>query len=458
MGSGESTDGPIDLSALRGGLDGDALAPGDAGWDAARAAWNVAADQHPAAVVLAESADDVARTVSFAGERGMRVAPQSTGHGAGTLPDLAGTILLRLGRLAGAAVDPGAGTAAVGAGAAWKDVVGPANDHGLACLHGSSGTVGVAGYVLGGGLGWLGRSRGFACNNVRSIEAVTADGRIVRADRETEPDLFWALRGGGGAEAIATEFELELCPLESAYAGSLMWPIERAAEIVPAWREVTASAPEELTSWIKLVRFPPFPQVPEPLRGRALVAVTSVHLAGEGEGAAALEPLRAVADPYLDTMATVPAPALADVAGDPQDPTPARQMGRLVDRLDDEAIAAYVELAGPDADVPLIFLELRHLGGALARSAPEHGALDAVDAPYLLDAIAPLMNPEMGAAIDATFDRIQERMAPWLAERTLLSFAEQRPGRAGSFDAAGADRLAAVKDAYDPDGLILPNR
>jgi hypothetical protein len=221
---------------------------------------------------------------------------------------------------------------------------------------------------------------------------------------------------------------------------------------------MTESAPEELTSWIKLVRFPPFPQVPEPLRGRALVAVTSVHLAGEGDGAAALAPLRAVADPYLDTMATVPAPALAMVAGDPQDPTPARQMGRLVDRIDDDAIAAYVEVAGPDADVPLIFLEFRHLGGALARSAPEHGALDAVSEPYLLDAIAPLMGPEMAAAIDSTFTRIQERMAPWLSERTLLNFAEQRRGRAGSFDDAGADRLAAVKDAYDPEGLILAAR
>jgi FAD/FMN-containing dehydrogenase len=234
MGSGEGTNGEVDLGALRSGLDGDALAPGDAGWDAARAAWNLAADQHPAAVVLAESAEDVARTVSFAAERDLRVAPQSTGHGAGTLPDLAGAILLRVGRLAGAAVDPATGTATVGAGAAWNDVVGPANDHGLACLHGSSGTVGVAGYVLGGGLGWLGRSRGFACNNVRSFEAVTADGRIVRADAENEPDLYWALRGGGGAEAIVTELELELCPLESAYAGSLMWPIEWAAEIVPA--------------------------------------------------------------------------------------------------------------------------------------------------------------------------------------------------------------------------------
>jgi hypothetical protein len=197
--------------------------------------------------------------------------------------------------------------------------------------------------------------------------------------------------------------------------------------------------------------------VPEPLRGRALVAVTSVHTGPEDEGAALVAPLRAVAAPYLDTMATVPAPALADVAGDPQDPTPGRGLGRLVERLDDGALEAFVELAGPDADVPLIFLELRHLGGALARSGDGHGALDAIAEPYLLDAIGPVVSPDAAAAIDATFARIEERMAPWLAERTLLGFAEQQAGRSGSFAPDAAARLAAIKEARDPDGVILSN-
>jgi hypothetical protein len=455
MANGESRIGESEIEALRRSLHGDALIPGDAGWDASRQAWNLAADQHPAAIIHPESSADVARAVSFASEAGLRVAPQSTGHGAGTVPDLSGSLLLRLGRLADVTVDPEAKTAQVGAGAAWKDVVDPAADHGLACLHGSARTVGVAGYTLSGGLGWLGRSRGFSCNNVRSLDVVTADGAEQRVDHEHEPDLFWALRGGGGGEAVVTGIELELCELDSAYAGSLMWPIERASEIARAWRDLTAEAPPELTSWIKLVRFPPFPQVPEPLRGRALVAVTSVHTGGEEEGRGLLEPLRSVADPYLETMGTVPAPALAAVAGDPEDPVPGKGLGRLIDRLDDSAIDAYVELAGPDADLPLIFLELRHLGGELARSDDSHGALDSVGSPYLLDGIGAVMSPDAAAAIDATVERIEERMAPWASERTLLGFAEQQPGRAGSFGAATAERLAGVKAEYDPEGLIV---
>jgi FAD/FMN-containing dehydrogenase len=449
------TIGEADIRGLRDRLDGDALVPGDAGWDAGRQAWNLVADQHPAAIVFAESSADAAATVNFARERGLRVAPQSTGHGAATVPDLGGSVLLRLGRLADVSVDPDAGTARVGAGAAWSDVVGPASDHGLACLHGSSGTVGVAGYTLTGGLSWLGRSRGFACNNVRSIDVVTADGEERRVDADHDPDLFWALRGGGGGEAVVTGFEIELCELETAYAGSLMWPIEQAAEIVPVWHALTEAAPEELTSWLKLIRFPPFPQVPEPLRGRALVAVTSVFAGAEEEGAPLLDNLRGVAEPYMDTTATVPAPVLSQIAGDPQDPTPGKGTGRLVERLDGGALDAYVELAGPDADVPLIFLELRHLGGALGRAEEGNGALDCAPCPYLLDGIGAVMSPEASAAIDATFARIQERMEPWLAERTLLGFAEQQPGRAGSFEAATAERLASVKGAYDPDGLIV---
>ena len=447
-----------DLEALRENLDGDALVRGDSGWDDARQAWNLVAQQEPALIVMAESASDVAETVRFARANGLRVAPQSTGHGAAPLPDLGGAILLRVSRMSGVSVDPEARTATIAAGAKWRDVVGPAAEHGLAALHGSSGTVGVAGYTLSGGLGWLGRSRGFACNSVRAMEVVTADGEIRRVDADSDPDLFWALRGGGGTHAIVTSFEHGLVELREVYGGSLMWPIEMAGKVAQAWREWTQSAPDELSATIKLIRFPPLPDIPEPLRGRALAAVTFVYAGDAATGAELLEPMRSVGEPYMDTVGTVAAPALATLAGDPEDPVPALGAGFLLESLDTDAIDAYVELAGPDSGAPLIFLEIRRLGGALERSSDSHGALDVAGADYLLYGVGAVMSPEVGAAIKALIGRIEERMAPWTADHALPAFAEQRTGLRSCFHADVADRLERVKAAYDPDGLILANQ
>jgi FAD/FMN-containing dehydrogenase len=446
-----------DLDALRRRLDGDALVPGDSAWDAGRQAWNLVADQHPALIVHAGSSGDVATAVRFAREHELRIAPQGTGHGAAPMAALDDALLLRTGRMAGVEIDPGTQTATIGAGAKWGEVCGPAAEHGLACLHGSSGTVGVAGYTLSGGLGWLGRSRGFACNSVRSMEVVTADGEIRRVGRDADPDLFWALRGGGGTHAIVTSFEHDLVELPEAYAGSLMWPIEMAGEVAHAWRDWAERAPDELMTTLKLLRFPPFPQVPEPLRGRALVATTSVYDGDLAAGEELLAPMRAIGEPYMDTAATVPAPALATIAGDPEDPVPGLTAGLLLESLDADAVDAYVELAGPDADVPLIFLEIRRLGGALERSSPDHGARDAVGAGYLLNGVGAMMSPELGVAIRGVLAGIEKRMEPWTADRTLLAFAEQRDELRSCFPPAVADRLERVKADYDPDGLILAN-
>ena len=406
---------------------------------------------------MAESAADVAEVVRFARAHGLRVAPQSTGHGAASLPDLGGALLLKTSRMAAVSVDPGARTATVGAGAKWADVVGPAAEHGLAALHGSSGTVGVAGYTLAGGLGWLGRSHGFACNAVRSMEVVTPDGEIRRVDAGSDPDLFWALRGGGAGQAVVTSFEIELVELREAFGGSLMWPIEMAADVVGAWQEWARTVPEELAATIKLMRFPPFPTVPEPLRGRALVVVTFVYTGDEAAGEELLAPMRSVGETYMEMVGTVPAAALATIAGDPEDPVPGRGAGYLLSSFDADAAEAYVELAGPDADVPLIFLEVRLLGGALERGSDSHGAMDTAGAGYLLYGIGAVMSPESVGAIDALFGSVEERMAPWLSDRTLPAFAEQSADVRRCYPAAVADRLAEVRAAYDPDGLILAN-
>ncbi len=262
-------DGDAALRALRARVGCPVVAAGDAGWDDARRAWNLAADQHPFAVALVESAEDVAEVVRVAGAHGLRVAPQGTGHGAKTLPALAGTILVKTAMLRDVAIDAGARRARIGAGARWGDVIGPAAEQGFVVLHGSSPDVGVVGYTLGGGLGWLARSRGLAADGVAAIELVTAAGGLVRADREHEPDLFWAVRGGGGSFGIVTAIEIELFETPDLYAGALFWPVERAAEVLRAWRDWAATVPDEVTSLGRILHVPPLPTCPRRCAGRA---------------------------------------------------------------------------------------------------------------------------------------------------------------------------------------------
>jgi hypothetical protein len=448
-----------DTAPLRAVVAGDVVAPGDAAWDVARQPWNLAADQRPDLVVEAASAADVAETVRFAAAHDLRVAVQSTGHGAVALGDLAGTILLRTGRLAAVEVDADARVARIAAGARWGDVVPLAAEHGLAAPHGSSPTVGVAGYTLGGGIGWYARSHGFCANLVRAFDVVTASGETRRVDAAGDPDLFWALRGGGGAGVAVTAIELSLLPVTEAYAGSLLWPIAQAREVAHAYREWAAGLPDTVTSTLKLVRYPPLPEVPEPIRGQAFANVTLASTAGTAETEALVAPLRAGAPPVLDTLAVLPAAGLATVAGDPPGPLPGIGDGLLLSALTPEVVDAFVDLAGPDADVPLIHLEIRALGGALARGGAGDGAASesaAAGAAALVYGVGLPMTPAVGAAIGATLDAVIARLSPWAAG-TALTFAERQPGLRASFAPAAADRLAAVVAATDPDGRFTAN-
>lgn len=349
--------------ALRSGIAGDVFVPGDHGYDQARQAWNLVADQRPAVVVLAGSAADVAHAVRFAGAHRLRIAPQGTGHGAVPLEPLEGTMLLKTSRLRRVQIDPAAHTARAEAGALWQDVTVPASRHGLAALAGTSPNVGVTGYTLGGGLGWLARRYGLAANSVTAVELVTPDGRLALADAAHEPDLFWAVRGGGGSVGVVTAIEMLLYPVREPYAGGLFFPIQRTSEVLRAWRAWTDTVPDEVTSIGRILRLPPLPEVPEFLRGRAWAMVEAAYLGDAAGGAELIRPLRALA-PELDTFATIPAPALQQLHMDPAQPVPAEGDGVLLADLSPGALDALVALAGPDADTPLLSIEVRHLGGA----------------------------------------------------------------------------------------------
>ena len=220
-------------------IDGRVATPADPDWDDARQAWNLLADQQPAAVALVESAGDVAKVVRFASDHDLKVAGQSTGHGAVALGPVEDTIVIKTERMRGVEVDPDARTARVEAGVLALEVGEAAGKHGLCSLPGSAPDVGAVGYTLGGGLSWLGRRHGFACNRVDAIELVTADGEERRVDAENDEDLFWALRGGGGGYAIVSALHIRLLPIADVYAGTLIFPAEVGPEAVRVYRDWT---------------------------------------------------------------------------------------------------------------------------------------------------------------------------------------------------------------------------
>jgi FAD/FMN-containing dehydrogenase len=428
---------------------------GDPEWDAARQAWNLSVDQRPAAVAFPSDDAAVAGAVRWAAAEGLRVAPQRTGHNAAPLGSLEGSLLLRTDALQGVAIDARRRRARVRAGAKWEDVVPAASELGLAALHGSTGDVSVAGYSLGGGLGWYGRQHGLATNSVTAIELVTADGELVRADHETEPELFWALRGGAGNFGVVTALEFDLYEQPLDYAGVLFFPWERTAEVLHAWHEWLPSTPEELTSVGRILQFPPFPEVPEPLRGKAFALVEAVYTGGEAEGRELLAPLRALG-PALDTFAMVPPAGIAELHMDPKDPVPGVTAHSLVGALPPAALDELVAVAGPESGSTLLSVELRQLGGALGRSAAHHGALDRLDAEFAMFAAAIAPTPEVAAANQVQLDRVLAALAPYDAG-LYANFTEHRVSAGSLFSPETLERLRTVKRAWDPDRVFHAN-
>jgi FAD/FMN-containing dehydrogenase len=443
------------IETLRARIAGDFVLPGDPGWDDARRAWNLAVDQRPAAVALPESAEDVVEIVRFARRHGLRVAPQGTGHNAGALA-IDGDILLKTERMRHVSIDAAARTARVDAGVLWAEVTDAAAQHGLAALAGSSPDVGVVGYSLGGGIGWLARRYGLAANSVTAVELVTADGRLIRADRDHEPDLFWALRGGGGSFGVVTALELRLYPVTEVYAGVLFFPLARGSQVLNAWREWVETVPNEVTSVGRFLQFPPIPAVPEPLRGKSFAVVEAAFLMDWYAASTILQPLRAL-NPAMDTFTTMPVADLKHVHMDPEHPVPGHGDGMLLRELDAEAIDAVVTVAGVNSRSPLLSVEIRHLGGALAETRRESGALARLDAKFAMFAVGMTPTPESQTAVDLHVDAVKKALAPWDAGRTYLNFAERHSSGESIWGPDAYARLRRVKARWDAQDILRSN-
>jgi len=391
--------------------------PGEAGYELQRQALNPALDPRPAIVAEASDAVDVQTAVLAAREHELAFSVQATGHGTHVAND--DGLLVKTGAMAGVVVDPQRRVARVGAGARWGQVLRAAAPFGLAPLSGSSPDVGVVGYTLGGGIGWLGRKHGFAADSVTGADVVTADGRRLSVSADRHPELFWALRGGGPGFGVVTTLEFALHPVAEVYTGVAHFPIERARETLAAYRDLTASAPDELSTALLLTRLED---------GRRVVALKAMHAGPAEDAERLLAPLRAVAGPALHDGFATQRYADAAMGG-----TPPRHLD-LVETLPDALLDTLVDVA---EDRTVGTVELRHWGGALSTAGPDAGPVSHRGAQF-------------SVIVDAQIPAIAEALRPHAHGGSFLNFLADTTRTADAFTRGNHFRLREIKRAYDP--------
>ena len=443
------------IDALRSHVRGAVFVPGDDGYDEAGRAWNLSVQQHPAVIVRALGGPDVAASVRFARRQGLGVAVQSTGHGVIRPADNCLQVVTT--EMADVAVDAAPATAWIGAGAQWGAVLTKAHAAGLAPLLGSSPGVGAIGYTLGGGLGWLARKYGLSADSVRRFEVVTADGRLLTASADQHPDLFWALRGGGGGFAIVTGMEIRLHPVTTVFAGNLVYPAALALEVLRRFREWIPALPEEFTAAFALMNLPPLDFVPEPLRGQSVVMVRGCHCGDVEQGRALLQPWLDWQAPIVDLFQVMPFTEVAAVSQDPVDPFPAVVTGAWLRDLSDEVIDTLIEFGiAKQGPPPLISSEVRYVAGALNRVDADATAFSNRGARFVMDLVGLAPTPEALAFGQHYGRRFKEALQSHLGGvyPNFVEGGEARAAAALAFSPGHLRRLAAVKAKYDPDRVF----
>jgi FAD/FMN-containing dehydrogenase len=438
-------------------VNGLVLRPGDDGYDAERDGFQTARRHRPDLIVGATTADDVRAAVAFAAACGLPVAVQATGHGL-SVP-AAGGVLISTRRMTGVHVDPARSTAWIEAGVRWSQVIAAAAPYGLAPLNGSAPHTGAVSYTLGGGLGLLARRHGYAVDRVHRIDVVTADARIRYVTPDGDPDLFWALRGGRDNFGVVTGMRIGLVPVTRIYGGGLFFSADAAADVLNAFREWTRALPDDMTASVGMIPYPDVPEIPEPMRGRHIVHVRIAHLGTASDGERLVAPLRSAAPLLRDTLADLPYAESGSIYNDPVTPHAYSGSNILLRGLDGAAVRTVVDLAGPDAPVPCV-VDLRHLGGALARTPAVPSAVGHRDAAYLLRVLSPITGADP-ATVRAAHLRVFEAMRPWSTGGRSLNFVYGDHATADqvrdAYEPGDHRRLAELKAGYDPANMFRLN-
>lgn len=440
------------IDALRRSLDGSAFAPDDPEFSSLRRSWNLSFEHRPAVIVQPSHTADVATTIEWATALGFPVAVQATGHGVIRLADRA--VLILTSNLDEVTIDADAWTARIGAGAKWEKVLGPAGAAGLAPLLGSTPDVSAVGYTLGGGMGWLARKFGLSADHVRSIEIVTADAQVRIASPDSDTDLFWALRGGGaGSLGVVTSIEIDLVPVTRMYAGNLLYPASMARDVGARYREWVTGVPDELTSSISFMNFPPFEEVPEPIRGKSFAIVRGAFVGSDRDGEQLLDHWRSWREPELDVWGPMPFTDVATISNDPLDPMPGMSTSEWLEVINDDVIdilaSALFEQDGPS---PLTFAEIRHAGGAIAREPASPNAYRFRHLPHVLQLVGVAGGPDL-IALEQFVRHLQNELRPHACGPAYLNFlegAEKIARTRAAFGSTAFERLQRIKADVDP--------
>jgi FAD/FMN-containing dehydrogenase len=453
---GEATLGELE-STLRGQL----VRPADPDYDQARAVWNATHDRRPALVIRCAGAADVIRAVEFARSEGLEVAVRGGAHSIAGFSTSDGGVVIDTSPMQGIRVDPAGRRAVAQPGLTWSAFDHETQAFGLAVTGGLVSSTGIAGFTLGGGIGWLLRKHGLTCDNLLSADVVTADGQLVTASEDEHPDLFWALRGGGGNFGVVTSLEYRLHPVGPlVFAGPVFYSAADAAGVLRGWRDLTATLPDELTTVANILVAPPVPFLPEAVHGQAVLGLLGVYAGPVEDGERAAQPLRTLAEPVADLMGPMPYTVMQSLL-DPLWPAGAHNYftGVMLNQLTDETIDTLLAQHAAGR-APVHELHLHHGGGAMSRVPADATAFAHRDAAYVLNIIARSPDRE-GFEEHAGWARAtHQAMDPWSTGGGYVNFTSE-PGQDKVQSAYPPDtyaRLAAVKDRYDPTNLFRLNQ
>ncbi|KJK58375.1 FAD-binding oxidoreductase [Saccharothrix sp. ST-888] len=434
--------------------------PGEPAFAAATAVFNLAAPVRPAAAVTVRTADQVRAALRHAEAEQLWVRVHTSGHAASSARPMDGSLLIRTEPAGPVEVDPQTRTARIPAGTRWGAVVEAAARHGLAAPHGSSPTVGAVGYLLRGGISFYGRRAGLAVNSVRAVELVTPDGELRRVDGTADPELFWALRGGGGGLGVVTAVEIGLFPAARVVTGAAFWPAVHGPELLSRWLRWTRDAPSAVTTALRVLNFPAVPGIPPVLTGGPVVCLAGVVLGptaddlatAEAQAEELLGPLRAVAEPVFDTWCTTTPPAVVRTHMDPTDPVPVVGDHLLLSELDGQGAEVFLQVLGEGSGSPLVNAELRQLGGALAVPDPDGGALSHLEAAFAFTAGGLAVDPVATAAIRSHCAKVRSALAPWDSGWTAPTLVERLDQPQRHLSPEAVERLDRIRRRVDRSG------
>ena len=452
--------GDATVQELRESILGEVITPADPRYDETRAVWNAMIDRRPALIIRCAGVADVIAAVQFARSQELEIAVRGGGHSLPGFSTSDGGIVIDLSAMKGIRVDPDAERVVAQGGVTWRELDHETQAFGLALTGGLISTTGIAGFTLGGGIGWLMRKYGLTCDNLEAVDLVTADGRLVRASEDENPELFWGLRGGGGNFGIVTSFEFRLHRVgPTVLAGPIFFPGEQATQILRGYREYTADLPDEMTTLVNLTTAPPAPFLPTDVHGKKVVAVIGVYAGPPDEGRRIAEPLRRLGTPITDLLGPMPYTMMQSLL-DGLFSAGARnyfKAGYLAG-LSDEAIETLVRFHGPSTS-PSSEIHIQHLGGAVARVPDGATAFGGRGAPYLMNVVARWTDPGTDDAQIAWARDLYAAAEPFTTGGTYVNFLSEGDDRvAAAYGPDKLERLARLKEVWDPTNAFRLNQ